>query len=50
MKTMLHQKCISVVCFGPTSDKLLNFNKRKNSHSPVYPYVKIYNHKKEPYE
>ena len=32
------------------SDKVLSFKQKKNLHSPVYPFLKIYNYKKGLYE
>ena len=39
-------KLVRVVCFGPILDKLLIFNQKKNSHPPVYPFLKICKYKK----
>ena len=35
-----------VVCFGALSDNFLNLKEKKNTHSHVYPFFKICNHKK----
>ena len=37
---------ISVVCFAALVDNFLNLKEKKATHSHVYPFLKIYNHKK----
>ena len=40
----------TVVRFAALVDNFLNLKGKKTTHSLVYPFLKIYNHKKEPYE
>ena len=44
------EKMVTVVCFAALTDNLFKFQAKKNSHSLVYPFLKICNHRKVQYE